>query len=179
MKSILKPVLLAGLLATAGMAVFSQAPAGRDYSGMMGAGSPMHEGMGHQRMGQMDPARMQAWMDKRQAELKALLQLTPAQEGAWTVYTAAMKPSADMQAKHAERAEIAKLPTPQRIDKMKALRARHMNEMNAAMDQRGEATKTFYAALTPAQQKVFDASSARRHRGGGHWGDKGAAPVKS
>lgn len=175
MKSILKPVLLAGLLTTAGMAAFSQAPA----AGMTGAGAPMHEGMGHKRMGKWDPARMQAWMDKRQAELKAQLQLTPAQEGAWTAYTAAMKPAADRQAKHAERAEIAKLPTPERIDKMKALRARHMNEINAAMDQRGDATKAFYAALTPEQQKVFDASSARRHRGGGHRGDKGAAPAKS
>ena len=90
MKSILKPVLLACLLASAGIAAFSQAPA----AGTTGAGAPMHEGMGHKRMGQMDPARMQAWMDKRHAELKAQLQLTPAQEGAWTAYTAAMKPAA-------------------------------------------------------------------------------------
>jgi protein CpxP len=179
MKSVFKPVLLAALLATAGMAAFSQAPAGD----MMGAGGPMkHEGMRHDRMGRMDPAKMQAWMDKRHAELKAQLKLSPGQEGAWTTYIAAMKPPAGMMAKHhTERAELAKLPTPERIDKMKALRTQHMADMNAAMDQRGDATKAFYAVLTPEQQKVFDARTARHHgaegRKGGSRDGKGAAPT--
>src|SRR5450759_4392680 len=82
MKSFFRPVLLAGLLATVGFAAFSQAPGG----GMMGAGGPMHEGMG-----KMDPAKMQVRIDKRNAALKAQLKLTAAQEGAWTSYTAAMK----------------------------------------------------------------------------------------
>lgn len=183
MKSIFKPVLLAGLLATAGVAAFSQGPAGGDWGGMMGAGGPMHDGMRHSRMGSMDPARMQAWMDKRQAELKAQLKLTPAQEGAWTSYTAAMKPPADLAARRAEHAELLKLPTPERIDKMKALRNQHMGEMTAAMDKRGEATKAFYATLTPEQQKTFDAQ-AMRHRGhqgwkGRHMDGRGPAQLKS
>ena len=86
MKSVFKPVLLAGLLATAGFTALSQAPAAGEHGYMVGAGGPMHEGMGHSRMGKMDPAKMQAWMDKRNAELKAKLKLTPAQEGAWTTY---------------------------------------------------------------------------------------------
>ncbi|MDO8320715.1 Spy/CpxP family protein refolding chaperone, partial [Rhodoferax sp.] len=49
-------------------------------------------------------------------------------------------------------------------DKMKELRAQHMGEMTAAMDKRAEATKTFYAVLTPEQQKVFDAQSMQGHR---------------
>lgn len=169
MKSVFKPLLLAGLLATAGFSAFSQAPAAGQPGSVMGAG-PMHEGMQHHRMGKMDPAKMQAWMDKRNADLKAKLKLTPAQEGAWTTYTAAMKLPTDMMGKRGEYAELDKLPTPERIDKMKALRNQHMTDMNAAMDKRGEATKAFYATLTPEQQKVFDAN-AMHHRG--HEGRKG------
>ena len=182
MKSVLKPVLLAGLLATAGFAAFSQAPVTGERGSMMGAGDPMHEGMRHDGMGQRDPAKMQAWLDKRNAELKARLKLTPAQEGAWTTYTAAMKPPADLLAKRPDRAELDKLPTPERIDKMRALRSQHMTDMNAAMDKRGEATKAFYATLTPEQQKVFDASATRRHgpdgRRGGPRDGKGPAQTK-
>ena len=142
-----------------------------------------HDGMGHHRMGNTDPARMQAWVDKRNAELKAQLKLTAAQNGAWTTYTAAMKPPADLMAKRAaEHIELDKLSTPERIDKMKALRTQHMGDMNAAMDQRGEATKAFYATLTPEQQKVFDANTLRRHgahgRKGGHWDSKTPAQPK-
>jgi protein CpxP len=38
------------------------------------------------------------------------------------------------------------------------------------MDKRADATKIFYAALSPEQKKTFDAETARRgHRGGyGH-----------
>lgn len=181
MKSVFKPVLLAALLATAGFAAFSQGPAMGERGAMMGAGAPMHEGMrgDHHRMGKMDPAKMQAWMDKRNAELKAQLKLTPAQEGAWTTFVAAMTPSADMLAKRtahrAERAELAKLPTPERIDKMKALRTQRMSEMSAAMDKHADATKALYATLTADQQKVFDAN-AMRHRGGE--GRKAAAKPK-
>ena len=172
MKSIFKPVLVATLLATVGFAAFSQAPGGGDCASMMGAAGPMqHGGMGHERMGKMPPARMQAMMEKRHAELKARLKLAPAQEGAWTAYAAAMKPPADMMAKHPDHAELAKLPTPERIDKMKALHTQRMTDMNAVMEKRGDATKAFYATLTPEQQKEFDAS-AMRH--GGPEGRKGS-----
>lgn len=182
MKSVFKPVLLAGLLATVGFAAFSQAPARGECGGMMGAGGPMHEGLRHDRMGKMDPAKMQAWLDKRNTELKAKLQLSPAQEGAWTTYTAAMKPPADFIVKRPDRAELDKLPTPERIDKMKALHTQRMTDMNTAMDKRGEATKTFYAALTPEQQKVFDTRAMRHHgpegRMGGPRDGKGPAQTK-
>jgi hypothetical protein len=182
MKSVFKPLLLAGVLATAGFAAFSQAPAMGEHAGMMGAGGMMHEGMGHPGMGKMDPAKMQVRMEKRQAALKAALKLTPAQEGAWTTFTAALKPPADMMGKRADHAEIAKLPTPERIDKMKALHAQHVADMNAAMDKRGEATKAFYATLTPEQQKVFDTNTMRQHgpagRMGGPRDGKGPAQPK-
>jgi len=171
MKSVFKPLLLAGVLATVGVGAYSQAPGPGPGAGMMGPGGPMHEGMGHPGMGRVDPATIQARMEKRQAALKAELKLTPAQEGAWTAFTAALKPPAGLLGKRPDFAELAKLPTPERIDKMKALHAQRESEMNAVMDKRGEATKVFYAALSPEQQKVFDTATARYyghawHRGG-------------
>ncbi len=166
MKAIFKPLLLAGLLAGAGFAALAQGPMGGGDCPMMDGGA-MQGGMRHERMGAMDPAKMQSMMDKRSADLKAKLKLTPAQETGWTAFTAAIKPSADMMAKRPDHAEMAKLPTPERIDKMKALHTQRMSDMTAAMDKRGEATKTFYATLTPEQQKVFDANTMPQQRSQG------------
>jgi len=169
MKSVFKPLFLAAALATAGFAAFSQTP-GAGPAGMMGHGGPMHEGMGHPGMGPMNPARMQARMERRHAALKAALKLTPAQEASWATFAAAMKPPADLKAARPDFAEIAKLPTPERIDKMKALHTQHAAEMTAAMDKRGEAAKVFYAVLTPEQQKVFDSATARHYGPAGRMG---------
>ncbi|MHB8948877.1 MAG: Spy/CpxP family protein refolding chaperone [Rhodoferax sp.] len=175
MKSLFKPVLLAAALATAGFSAFSQVPgAGPDC--MMGQGA-MRGGMHHERMGKMDPAKMQARMDQRAAALKTQLKLTPAQEGAWTTFTAAMKPTGAMLADRPDHAQLAKLPTPERIDTMQALHTKRMADRTAAMAQRGDATKAFYAVLTPEQKAVFDASTPHHFgqdgRMGGHRGHKG------
>ncbi len=176
MKSFFKPVLLAATLATAGFAAFSQVP-GEGPDCMMGQGA-QYGGMHHERMGQFDPAKMQARMDQRANALKAQLKVTPAQEAAWTTFAAAMKPTGAMLANRPDREQLAKLTTPQRIDTMQALHTKRMADMSAAMTQRGEATKAFYAVLTPEQQKVFDASTARHFgqdgRMGGHRGHKGS-----
>ena len=126
-------------------------------------------------MGHHDPAKMQAMMAKRQADMKATLKITPAQEGSWTSFTAAMQPPAHARPTPEQRAEFDKLTTPQRIDKMREMRTQRMTEMNASMDKRGEATKTFYAALTPEQQKTFDAERQKHqgHDGAGHHGGHG------
>lgn len=178
MKSSLKVSLIASLLAAAGVA-YAMGPMGGQCD--MGAGMQGQGGMHHS---QMDPAKMQAKMDQRHAALKAQLKLTAAQEAAWTSYTTAMKPPPSMMAKRPDPADMAKLSTPERIDKMKTLRAQHMSDMTAAMDKRGEATKAFYAALTPEQQKVFDASAMQgpgaghgRHQGPG--GNQGPMQPKS
>ncbi len=181
MKTSLKLLLIATLLAVAGVA-YSQAPMGGQCDPMMGPGMGM-QGLGghHGRMGNMDPARMQAMMEKRQAVLKAQLKLTPAQEGAWTAFTDAMKPAAAMTPmQRPDPVEMAKLTTPERIDKMKALRDERMKTMTAAMDKRAEATKTFYATLTPEQQKVFDAASMQGRHGAMGWRqNKAPMPAKS
>ncbi len=163
MKSIFKPLLLASVLATAGLVAY--AAAGDDSAGMMGHGGGKH----HERMGKMDPAKMQARMDKRFNVLKTKLNISAAQEGAWSTYTAAMKPPAGMMFARPDPAEMQKLSTPERIDKMQALRTQRMTEMNTAMTQRGDATKALYAALTPEQKKTFDENAMQY---GGRQGGK-------
>jgi uncharacterized membrane protein len=109
--------------------------------------------------------RMQKRMAERQAQLKETLKITPAQEAAWTAFVARTAPEPRM-ARSQSREDWAKLTTPQRLDKMQALKA----ERNARMDKRIDATKSFYAALTPEQQKVFD---TQRHGGFQRAGMKG------
>ena len=104
--------------------------------------------------------------ERRMTELKSKLQLTPAQEGAWTKFADAMRPAtARPQPDHDA---MMKLPTPERIDQMRALH----QQQTAQMDQRGEAAKAFYATLTPEQKKRFDEQTARMMaRRGGMGGD--------
>jgi len=154
LRSRLKPVLLAGLLAVGAVSAFSQTAPAAD-----GTAPQAHRGMRHD---QRDPAKMQAFMAKREAALKAKLKIEPSQESAWTTFTSAIKPPADW-AKRREtlHAEMQKLSTPERIDRMKSLRA----ERDAQMDKRAQATKDFYAVLTPEQKKTFD-SQPMMGRGG-------------
>ncbi len=110
-----------------------------------------------------DPARMHERMAERQARLKQKLGITPAQESAWAGWTAAIQPPANW--RRPDRAEFERLTTPERIDRMRTLRTERM----ARMDQRADATKTFYAALSPEQKKTFDNETARfLQRGGRH-----------
>ena len=168
MQSGFKSLLLASVLATAGFTALAQ-PAGND-GGPMG----MH--------GRMDPAKMETMMVKHHDALKAKLKLTSEQEGAWAAFTTAMKPPARSDMKRPDRAEMDKLTTPERIDKMRAQRSERMTAMNAAMDKREDAIKTFYATLSADQKKIFDADHARMDRrhgehrgpGGGKGTDKPA-----
>ena len=183
-------LVLAVLLATAGVGAMAQSPAantmpattasGRPEGGMRG---PMGQTDRMDRMDRHDPAKMQAFIARRQAEMKAKLKITPAQEGAWTRYTAAMQPSDRMAGKPTpeQRAEFERLTTPQRIDRMKEMRSQRMAAMGAAMDKRGDATKALYAALSPEQQKVFDMESMKHFRHGGrgsHGGPGGPGPQR-
>ena len=154
------------------VAVQAQVPATGQESAQPSATSPSKGPRGEHRQ-RMDPAQRAAkraeMQAKREADFKQKLNLTAAQQGAWTQYTAAMKSAhpaptpAERDARKAEREALAKMSTPQRIDAMKKRHA----EMAGHMKARGEATKAFYAQLSPAQQKTFDAETARRfeHRG--------------
>ena len=147
MKFSLKHFTAAAMIATAGMATYAQ---------------PAHNGP------QMDPAKRAEYtakraehVAKRQAELKQKLGITSAQESAWSSFTSATKPG-ERKARM-DREAFSKLSTPDRIDQMRSMR----NARIAEMDRRADATKAFYAVLTPAQKTVFDTESAKRgHREG-------------
>ncbi len=161
MKSLFKPLLVSVVLATVGLGAMAQGA---------GGSAPQPGGMPHHR--HMDPAKMQEIMAKRQAELKAKLKLTAIQDGAWASYVAAMQPPADMgsrmnpENRKKMHDEMEKLTTPERIDRMNAMKA----QRDADLAKRGAATKTFYAALSPEQQKVFDANAMRHGPGERHGG---------
>jgi Spy/CpxP family protein refolding chaperone len=162
MKPVFKTLLAAGVLAASAYAAIAQPMGmGGGHHPMMGGDCPMGQPGGPGMLGARDPAKVEAFMAKRAAELKAKLKITSTQEGAWTTFTSAMKPPARMTENRPDRAEMEKLTTPERMDKMKAMRALHMAEMNTAMEKRDEAVKALYAALTPEQQKVFDAEHSR------------------
>ncbi|RYX95415.1 MAG: hypothetical protein EOO28_11680 [Comamonadaceae bacterium] len=159
MSQLRKHLMVAGLLAGFGFAAIAQTP---PTAPAPGANPPAHAHP-HMRGERRDPAKFKEHMAKRQAELKAKLNITPAQEGAWTAFTSSMQPPANRPPRPS-REEFAKLTTPERIDRMQAMKT----ERDARMAQRATATKTFYAALSPDQQKVFDANTMRPHHGGHH-----------
>jgi protein CpxP len=179
MKSLHRYLLTAGLLAGLGLAAVAQTQS--PPAPPAGAGAPrMTQGQGHHAT---DPAqrqlRRQERMARRLGELKQILQISAQQEGAWTSWTTALRP-AQQQLQRPSRVEFARMTTPERIDRVRAVRT----QRNAEMDRRLEATKTFYAALTPDQKRLFDAEGMRfvggmrggmdgkggRHGGGHHRG---------
>jgi protein CpxP len=157
MKFAPKHLIAAAMVATLGLAASAQTAPPAPSS----TPSATTAREGH---GRFDPAKMQERMAKRLGALKQKLQLSGAQEGSWNSYVAAIKPT---RMQRPDRAEFAKLSTPERIDRMHALRTARMAEM----DKRGDATKTFYATLSADQKKVFDEETARHghhDKGGRH-----------
>lgn len=146
MKKLIQSLVLAGVMAAAGGAAFAQ----------MGQGMMGHEDRPHR-----DPAKMAQMHAKHLGNLKVKLKITASQETAWSTFADSMKPPAKMMGKRPDRAEMDKLTTPERMDKMRVLHKEHMAVMDAAMDKRAEATKTFYAALSAEQKKTFDAEHAK------------------
>jgi protein CpxP len=166
MKSV-HTLIASAVLATMGLTAWAQTTTPT----APGAAPVAREARGHGDPAKMQAriAKMQERMAKRMAELKQKLQLTAAQEGAWTSFTTAMKPAARPQ--RMDRDAFAKLSTPDRIDHMRSVRTTRIAEM----DRRADATKAFYATLTPDQKKVFDGETLRRgHKGHhGHRGHRG------
>ncbi|MES2483091.1 MAG: Spy/CpxP family protein refolding chaperone [Pseudomonadota bacterium] len=160
----------AALLAALAGGVIAQTPPVATSGGPAAAThTHMHGHGGKQGHGRMDPAKRQAYVTKRLGELKQKLAITPAQEGAWTAFAAAHQPPATPMARP-DREAMSRMTTPERIDQMRAMRT----QRNAEMDRRLDATKSFYAALTPDQRKLFDEQTGRfAQRGGRHGGHHG------
>jgi hypothetical protein len=162
MKRLHHHLLAASLLAGLGFSAFAQTQP--PSAAAPAAQQSAHRGGHHA----MDPARLQqrqARMQKRMQEqldyFKFKLKITPAQEGAWSAWTAAIQP-APRPLQRLDRAEFRRLTTPERIDRMRALRSARQ----AQTDQRMDATKIFYSTLDAQQRQVFDRAGMRMLRGG-------------
>lgn len=116
------------------------------------------------------PERMKQAFEKRQQALHDKLKLDAKQEAAWKTYVDTIRPS--VPAARPDRAEIAKLPAPDRLQK----RMEFLQEHEKRLALRIAATREFYAVLTPEQKKVFDAEfmhGPRGHHKRGHHGPRG------
>jgi hypothetical protein len=118
---------------------------------MQGPG-PVRPWMNDSKREEMRAKRQQKFLD----DMKVFLQLQPAQEAAWQSFSASMK-APHKRPSRPSQAEVEKWTTPERIDKMMAIK----QERDADMVQRLNATKIFYGTLTPAQQKVFDTQTQK------------------
>jgi hypothetical protein len=117
--------------------------------------------------GHRDPA---ARAEARAQHLRDALQLRADQEGALHAFLdAARPPQGERDGMRADREAGEHMTTPQRLDQMLA----HMDAMHTAMVSRVEATKRFYAQLSPGQQKAFDALGPMVMGHHGMGGDKG------
>lgn len=172
MKSLHRHLLAAGLLAGLGFGAHAQVPAPQPAPGAPHTMQGEHGHMDGAR-GEQFRQRMQERMAQRLAVLKQQLRIAPAQEGAWSAWAASLQPGA--RPPRIDPAEIARMTTPERIDRLRALRA----QRDAEMDRKADAAKAFYAQLDPAQRTVFDAETLKfaegmRHHGGwGHHGEHG------
>ena len=137
----------AAALAAAAAPSLAQPTSPPRAEGRMGAGMDMPR---------RDP---EAMMQRHAEHMRAVLQLRPDQEPALRALIEGMRPPADMRERfRQERQAMAKLSTPERLDRMRA----RMGERQAQFDRRAAAIKRFYAQLTPAQQKAFDAMGPMR-----------------
>lgn len=128
----------------------------------------MKQGMQHGTQKGSHREHMLARRAAHHEALKAKLQLTPEQEPAWLAFTARMEAGHSMQhPANGERVDWSQLTTPERLDKMQE----RMAERQTAMSQRFDAIKSFYAALSPEQQKVFDSHHMGGHQRTGMKGD--------
>jgi hypothetical protein len=134
----------------AGSAMVAVGPA--QAQAMMGEMGMHHdEGRMHERM-------VKHW-GKRQTELKAKLHLSDAQEPAWKAFVEGIKMPAKRIGQPLDRDALAKLTTPERMEKMNAVHEANLATMKTHIQQRTEATRTFYSQLSTEQQKVFDAET--------------------
>ncbi len=160
----LAPALAAALcLSIGGVAVVYAQDAGAPPA----AGA--QDGRGH-----WDPAAMKQRWEARKAEhakmLHDALNIRPDQEAAFQTFIASM----DRHGEHGmgdhrmhggAAGEHHDLTTPERLDRMQ----KRLAERDQRFEQHAAAVKTFYAALSPEQQRTFDAL-AKMHGRGGHGG---------
>ena len=118
-----------------------------------------HEGQVHGAKHEQMKAQWGERAAKRELKLQETLKLTLSQQAAWATYTSAIKPAANKE--RGERGAWKTMAAPDRMAK----RIEMARQRVTMMETRLEATKAFYAVLTPEQKKLFDENSMQR---GGH-----------
>lgn len=99
--------------------------------------------------------------EKRAQRLRDVLQLRPDQDGALKAFVAATTPKievkrAAVKKDKGDKADGDKMEWTERAPMTTLERLDRMTKAADAMKQRAEATRAFYTALTPSQQKTFD-----------------------
>lgn len=108
----------------------------------------------HEQMRERMRERMKERHSKALETLQSKLGLHADQASAWNSFSQAMQMPAQPPAR-LDRATMEKLTTPERIERMQALKT----ERDAVMQKRQQAIQTFYASLNAEQKKVFDQQS--------------------
>lgn len=98
--------------------------------------------------------RMKERMELRHERLRKDLKLTAAQEPAWKTFSEQAGPKEIMTKD--DWAAMEKMNSPERMEAM----LKFSKQRQETMGERLAALKTFYATLTPEQQKVFDKHSS-------------------
>lgn len=148
---------LPSIAAAGGLALFAASSAGAQDAPPPPAAPgalAQHGGMMRERMEHMRAEHLRLLHDA--------LDVRSDQEGAWQAFAAAMSPTPGAHERRwgpeGKDGEHRHLTTPERLDRMQARMSEHM----AAFQRHAAAVKALYAALTPAQQRTFDAL-ARLH----------------
>ena len=113
-----------------------------------------------------NPEQFARRVERKQLALREALKLHTAQEPAWKDFTDRTRPTAPIVVPN--KGQMAKLSAPERMEHMLAT----MREGEQRLQVRLDATRSFYAVLTPAQQHTFD----RQFSGRPHHGARGASP---
>ncbi len=120
-----------------------------------------HEGRHAGQHESRDPAQAAARMQEHRAahiaQVREKLNLQASQEAAWDTFVAATAPTP----RTTPRPDTSNLTAPARLEHMLAKLRAHETRLVSHL----EAVKTFYAVLSPEQQKIFDDSFRHLHNG--------------
>jgi hypothetical protein len=156
MKSFSRVLAIAGLAAPA--AAFALAAYAQPSGGPPPGQYPPPQG-GQGGMGYGEPPSPQQMAQS----LRRRLSLRPDQEVALQDFVRNVAPPPGFEEKMMQqRQEMQSMTTPQRMDAMVS----NMDEMRQMMLSRAQATKAFYATLTPDQKRTFDSMGAQQGGGG-------------
>ena len=115
---------------------------------------------GHHMMGRMmDPAKVDARLDKLKTDLK----LTSAQQGAWQRYAGFVREQAKQRREQFDKMREQTPParTPERLDRM----SEHMQLRMKSLEAMKEETRRFYDGLSESQKATFDQAMPQPRQG--------------